>query len=78
MKNFKADEMEMAINFKAMRLAWIFSELALVLYCMVDLVKNENLPSGSFLILCISGIIFLVSKLIMTRQITAGGDCDEE
>lgn len=54
MKNFKADEMEMAINFKAMRFAWILSELALALYCMVDLVMNENLPSIPFLILCIS------------------------
>lgn len=78
MNNFKADEMEMSINFKSMRLAWVFSELALAIYCIVRLFMNGNLPSVSLLILCISGAIFWVSKLIMTKQMTAGGNYDEE
>lgn len=78
MKKFKADEMEMAINFKAMRIAWIFSELTLAIYCIIDLVMDENLPFIPFLVLCISGILFLTSKLIMTKQMTLGGDYDEE
>ncbi|MCM1499383.1 MAG: hypothetical protein NC124_13030 [Clostridium sp.] len=78
MKNFKADEMEMAINFKAMRLAWMFLELALAVYCAVVLVIYDNLPATIFVILCASGIIFFVSKLMITKKMTANGDNDEE
>lgn len=78
MKNFKADEMEMAINFKAMRLAWMFLELALAIYCIAVLVMYGDLPSIPVVILCISGVIFWVSKLLITKQMTVSGDYDEE
>lgn len=78
MEHWKADEMEMSINFRAMRLAWLFSELALAAYCMAAALANGDLPSIPLIVLCISGVIFWLSKLIMAKQMSAGGSYGEE
>lgn len=74
MNNFKADEMEMSINMKAARLAWVFSELALAFFCVAGVVSAGELPSVPFVILCVSTVIFCLSKLILSRQMAAGGN----
>lgn len=35
----KADEMEMAINFKSMRLSWVFGNIALFIWLVVAFIK---------------------------------------
>lgn len=75
--NWKADEMEMMINFKSIRLSWIFSELSLVIYCFVEMIRTGDLPAVPFLILCVSGVIFFAGKLLMTRRLAEEND-DEE
>ena len=38
----KADEMELAVNYKAARNAFVFLELALAVYCLVCVLKPGN------------------------------------
>ena len=46
MKKFfkKADEMELAVNYKAARNAFVFLEFALAVYCLVCVLKTGELP----------------------------------
>lgn len=70
----KADELEMAINFKSMRLSWIFFSFALLGWVVYEYIK-----SGEFLIIPLSidllqTIIFFASKLIITHRMSGGGN----
>jgi hypothetical protein len=73
----KADEMEMAINCKAARNAFVFAEAALAVYCLIYRLKTGELP-WAWLIFILSGLVFLCTKLIETKRLTESGDTDEE
>lgn len=69
MKIKKADEMEMAISLKSMRLSWVFAVLALCAWCIAGFIIDGELPIIPFMILCIQNIIFFSAKLFFTRQL---------
>lgn len=72
----KADEMEMSINFKSMRLAWIFENIALIIWAVMSCIyKNENVFI-LIIIITAQNIIFFSSKLYMGKKIT--GDNNEK
>ncbi len=75
--SWKADEMEMAINYKAARNAYVFSQLALAIYCLIYCLKTGELP-WAWLIFLSSGIVFWGSKWLETKYLTKSGDSDEE
>jgi len=66
----KADEMEMSINFKSMRLSWVFVTIALIIWIAVDFIKSGELPLIPFTIISFQNIIFFGSKLYMTRKMS--------
>ena len=73
----KADEMEMAVNYKAARNSFVFLELSLAVYCLVCVFKTGELP-WVWLIFIFSGVIFWTTKLIETKRLTDPGDSNEE
>ena len=73
----KADEMEMAINYKAAKNAFSFLELALAIYCLAYCLKTGELP-WAWLIFIVSGLVFWGTKLIETKRLSDPGDPDEE
>ena len=73
----KADEMEMTVNYKAARNAYMFSELTLAVYCLVCFLKTGELP-WVWLIFIVSNLVFWGTKLIVTKRLTDPGDSDEE
>ena len=75
--NLKADEFEMAINFKSMRISYAFISLALLGYCIVTLVQSGEVPTVPGMILCLTGVLFWSTKIFMTKHLTKGID-DEE
>lgn len=79
MKNqkWKADEMEIAINYRAMRIAFVFSRIALLAYCIYEYVALKRLPTIPFVIFCVQGILFFSSKIFITSKMTKESD-DEE
>ena len=73
----KADEMELAINYKAARNAYAFLVLSLAIYCLICFLKTGELP-WVWLIFIGSGLVFWGTKLIETKRLTELGDSDEE
>jgi len=73
----KADEMELAVNYKAARNAFVFLEVALAVYCLAYRLKTGELP-WVWLIFIVSGVVFWLTKLIETKRLTDPGDSDEE
>ena len=69
-RNWKADEMEMSINFYAARASFVFSGISLLGYCIGYYVLNNNLPFIPFLILCGQSIVFYSVQLAMTNRLT--------
>ena len=65
----KADEMEMEINFKSMRLAWVAENLILVVWMVVLAFRDGDLGMPS-IIISVQNLLFFGSKLIMTRRMT--------
>ncbi len=68
MKNKKADEMEMAINLKAARLAYVFVTISLVIWMIVDFATTGEFPLSQFIIVALQNVIFFGSKFLMTRR----------
>lgn len=73
----KADEMEMAINYKAMRLSWVILVAALVIWECIEVARG-NTSSPVILLVALQGTVFWGSKAYFTRKITAAGDDDEK
>lgn len=80
MKNIikKADEMEMAINLKAARNAWVFLEIAIIVYCLITAVTTDEFPTIMFLFANVSGVIFWQTKLWETKRLTRMETDDDE
>jgi len=67
----KADEMEMSINFKSMRLSWFFGNIALLIWLILAFIKNGKFPFILFTIITLQNVIFFGSKLYMTRKMSS-------
>ncbi|MBR1483832.1 MAG: hypothetical protein IJ598_12835 [Ruminococcus sp.] len=80
MKNnrWKADEMETAIHFRAMRCAWIFLVLSLIVWCVVAIISTGVIPPVPMLLVCVSSLIFFTAKTVITNKMTKSGNEDEE
>lgn len=78
-QSWRADEMEMAINFKAVRLSWVFLTLSLGIWCLSVTIVTGEPPVIPSLLMCFSSCIFYWTKLWQTRQMTkpeAGSDAE--
>ncbi|MCR5300303.1 MAG: hypothetical protein K6D92_05360 [Erysipelotrichaceae bacterium] len=73
----KADEMEMAVNYKAARNAFVFLEISLAVYCLIYRLKTGELP-WVWLVFIGSGVVFWGTKWMETKRLTVPGDPDEE
>lgn len=67
----KADEMEMFINFKSMRLSWVFVNIALIIWLALTFIKSGELPFILFMIISFQNIIFFGSKIYMTHRMSS-------
>ena len=68
-RKWKADEMETAVNFKAMRLSWVFVGVALFVWCIMEYIKVGELPYFPFIILLAQNIVFIFSKSLISRRL---------
>lgn len=75
----KADEMEMSINFKAMRLAWVFENTALLVWAVISRIKEDTDTSLILItIILTQNVIFFGSQSYMKRKMTKEKDKNEE
>lgn len=75
--NWRADEMEMAINFKAMRLSWLFVGIALTVWCIVKFARDHDFPTIPFIILMTQNIIFFSAKLWIANRMASVDKVDQ-
>ena len=71
MKFNKVDEMEIAINYKSARLAYVFVTISLLVWMIVNFVQNGEFPFIQFNIIAIQNIIFFGSKIYLTKKMTS-------
>ena len=70
MKRIKADELEMSVTYRAMRVSYVFMVLAIIGYCIYHCIRFNESPHFHILILCIQGILFFVVRLFLLRKMT--------
>jgi hypothetical protein len=70
----KADEMEMAINFKSMRLSWVFVIVSLFIWLVAEYLINGRFNFIPFIIIVGQNVIFFGSKIYMTRKMAGNND----
>ena len=80
MKNrrWKADEMEMAINFRAVRYAWCFLVLSLTAWCVYCAITTGEFPAIPFFLDTVSSLIFWFVKMGLTNKMTKTEQEDDE
>lgn len=76
-KRIKADEMEMSINFKAVRASWIYSLLFLIVWNMFSVIKTGDIELIPFILLVSETLIMFVVKSILTKKMSGDSDNDE-
>ncbi len=64
----KADEMEMTLNFSAMRLSWAFANLYLIVWVLFELIKSGTLVFLPFLLILMKSLIFFGYKLYLSKK----------
>ncbi len=75
----KADEMEMSINLKAMRLAWVFETIALLAWAVISQIKEDGNALIPVTIIAVQNAVFFGSQSYMTRKMARGSrDKNEE
>lgn len=67
----KADEMEMHINFKAMRLSWVVVALFLLIWNVVELINTGDMPFLPFILMCLQSTLFFTVKTVLSKKMTA-------
>ena len=73
----KADEMEMAINYKAMRNSWVFLVTTLVIWECVEVARG-NTDSPVILLVLLQTAIFWSCKMYYTKKMSVDNDPDEK
>jgi FtsH-binding integral membrane protein len=69
----KADEMEMQISLKSVRIAWAYSVLFLLVWAIYDFYQTQRLGLPFFL-LCSQNAVLILSQMIIKRRVTAGNE----
>lgn len=79
--NWKADEMEMSINFRAVRCSWIFLEVGLLVFSIVYSIADGSislLSSVPFIMVMASSSVFWFVKAYYTKQMSKVETEDDE
>lgn len=67
----KMDEMEMAISLKAIKLAWFYTVLFLIIWITYDFITAGSFAENpAFFLLTTQNIIFLSSQLYLKRKMS--------
>ena len=69
----KADEMEMQIILKSVRIAWAYSALFLLVWTVYEMIQTKRLGLPFILLLSQNAVLFL-SQMIIKRRFTGGNE----
>lgn len=60
-----SEEKEFEINLKSIRFAYLFSQIALLAYCLIYTIIHSDFPVWPGLIFIVSAVIYVVTKIII-------------
>ncbi len=66
-KLFSADKKD-EINLRSIRFAHLFSQIALLIYCLIYMIKNADFPFWPALIFIVSAIIYAGTRIVITHK----------
>ena len=66
----KADEMEVSITLKAIRISWIYSMVFLLIWVLIVHIQTSELPYIPFALLSSDMIVMLLSTRIINRRMS--------
>ena len=69
----KADEMEMQIILKSVRIAWAYSALFLLVWTVYEMIQTKRLGLPFILLMSQNAVLFL-SQMIIKRRFTGGNE----
>ncbi len=73
----KADEMEIHVNFKAVRLSWAAVALFLIIWNVFELISTGDIPLLPFMLMSVQSGVFFWTKLVLNKRMTKAGSHDE-
>lgn len=73
----KADEMEMSINFRSVRLSWLYSMIFLFVWNVVSFIKTGYIAEIPFILMCTQLFVWAIVKLVLTKKMSGDPDDDE-
>lgn len=73
----KADELESAITLKAIKWAWVYSTLFLLVWCVMELILSGSFPGLQFLLLSTQNVIFFISHLYFRKKMGLADKIDD-
>jgi hypothetical protein len=69
----KMDEMEMSINLKSVRIAWVYGLIFLLIWVISEYITTQNLPFLPFILMVSQSAIYWACQLIIGGRM-AGKD----
>jgi len=74
----KSDELEASVALKAVRWAWIYTVMFLVVWCVAAYIATQDFPFLPFLLLVTQNIVFLAAQQIYARKMGLSAKTDNE
>ncbi len=65
----KADEMEMSISLRAMRLAWVYSGIFLLAWIWMDWARQGTFNSMAMVLLASQLVVYWSAQLVLKRRL---------
>lgn len=69
MTTINNDEHEMIINLKAIRIAYAFTVILLVVFCLYTWFSTGDMPTVPFIIVCTQALVLRIAKSLLGRKI---------
>lgn len=70
MKGFrKQDEMGKSINLRAMRVAWLYSSVFLLVWVGYDWIKNGTFNNLAFILMMSQAVVFWASNILLSWKL---------
>lgn len=76
-KTVRADEMELSINFRAIRVSWVLTAVFLLIWNIVLLIRDGAISTIPFVLMMLQVCSMLATKVILSSRMGRNDDAAE-
>ena len=76
-KTVRADEMELSINFRAIRVSWVLTAVFLLIWNIVLLIRDGAISTIPFVLMMLQACSMLTTKVILSNRMGRNDDAAE-